>query len=72
MMYQAARPSIEPLRGPQLPEFQDPPLPVLASCGIAATRERCPLPRFGAMRLLLRPRNADEDAVFLADATLAL
>ena len=61
--------SIEPLPGLQLPAVQDPPLPALASLGIAATRERCPLPCFGGMLL---PRLPDDDAVFLADATLAL
>ena len=43
--------------------------PACSRFGIAATCEGCPLPLFGAM-LLLRPRNADEDAVFLRDATL--
>ena len=63
--------SIERLRGPQLPNIQDPPLPVLLSCGIETTRERCALPHVGTISLLLRPRNADEAAVILAGATLA-
>ena len=63
--------SIERLRGPQLPKIQQHPLPVLASLGIETTRERCALPHFGAINLRLRPCNADEAAVFLADATLA-
>ena len=63
--------SIERLRGPPLPQVRDQLLPVLASLDIATTRERCALPHFGAIGLLLRPGNADEAAVFLTDATLA-
>ena len=62
--------SIERLRGPQLPKVQDQLLPVLASLGIDTTRERCALPHFGAINLLVRRRNADEAAVFLATAIL--
>ena len=69
MICQAAWPLKELLRGLQPPVVQDSRLPVLASFGVAATCEGCPRPLFGAM-LLLRPRNADEDAVFLAYATL--
>ena len=64
--------SIDLLPGLLVPEVLDLPLPALAICAIAAGRERCPLPLFGAMRLLLLPRLPDEDAVVLADTTLAL